>query len=280
MRKALWSIGILVGCILAMGRLGFASEPYGPADAKITIVVMDPMSLPLACDCVQGYAQRKYERLADYLQATLGESVRVVWSESLERGVKEDAKGNVTIVIGKDSVVRAGSQAMQLELQPVAHLTDMNGSTMQHGLFVVRRDDKANTLLDLTGYKIFWGPDACDEKSAAPRAKLEEFDIKSIDGGVCASCSVAAKQLMAESLETKAAAIISSYAEPLLAGCGTIQKGDLRVLGKSEEVPFVSAFVNGKLPREKIDLITKALLEMKSPEMLKALETKNGFLAY
>ncbi len=274
------AMALLAACSIQLN--GLAVDPYGPKDAKITIIVLDPMALPLACDCVQGYAQRKYEKLADYMQASLRESVRVVWAESLTKALEDEtqAAGKATIIIGKDSVVRAGAKSNKLSMVPVAHLTDMNGGIMQHGLFVVRSDDKAATLLDVEGYKFLWGPNDCDEKSAAPKAKLAELELEHQDGNECASCSVAAKQLMAEPADAKLVAVISSYAEPLLAGCGTIKKGDLKVIGKSDEVPFVAAFVDSNLPKEKARQITEALLAMKSPEMLTALETKKGFVEY
>lgn len=274
-------VGLAAGAVLMRTNISFGVEPYGPDDAKITIIVMDPMALPLACDCVQGYAQRKYERLADYLKESLGESVRVVWSESLERAITDQAKGRVTLVIGKDSVVRHGAKKSKLELKPIAHLTDTTGSIKQHGLFVVRQNDKAASLLDIEGYKVLWGPEDCDEKAAAPKAKLKELEIGTKDGGACDSCSVAAKQLLEEPTDAKVAAVISSYAEPLLAGCGSVKKGDLKIVGKSEEVAFVSAFVHGALPESKREAITKALLAMrKSKDMLTALETKDGFVSY
>ena len=37
------------------------------ADDAFHLVVMDPLSKPLSCDCVQGYAQRKYELLGEHL---------------------------------------------------------------------------------------------------------------------------------------------------------------------------------------------------------------------
>lgn len=287
-------LGLLLGVSLPMGAwlgrvakgnegaasLVGSTDPYGPADAKVTIIVMDPMALPLACDCVQGYAQRRYEKLADYLKDRTGQTVRVIWSESLERALKEETQNRVTLVIGKDSVIRYEAKQGKLEMKPIAQLTDMQGGTKQHGLFVVRRDDKAATLLDLQGYKILWGPEKCDEKSAAPREALVDVEVQSVDGGACASCSVAAKQLMAEPQDAKVCAVISSYAEPLLAGCGTIQKGDLRVIGKSEEVPFVSVFVHAQVPAGLTKELTQALLDMQSAEMLAALETKRGFVPY
>jgi ABC-type phosphate/phosphonate transport system substrate-binding protein len=258
----------------------FGVEPYGPKDAEWTIVVMDPMSTPLACDCVQGYAQRRYERLADYLHETTGKTVRVVWSESLTKALDEEANGRAQIVIGKDSVVRSDAKLSQRKLLPVAQLTDTNGSVFQKGFFVVLKEDPAATLLDIEGYTVLWGPEDCEEKTTAPRATLKELEVETKDGDECASCSVAAKQLMADGVSKKEVAVISSYAAPLLEGCGTIKKGDLRIVGESDEVPFVSVFVDAELPENVRKSIGDALTAMKSEAMLQALETKSGFVPY
>lgn len=255
-------------------------DPYGPADADWTIVVMDPMAAPLACDCVQGYAQRKYERLADYLADKTGKKVRVVWSESLTKALAEEAAGKAHIVIGKDSVIRHDAKSSKRDLLPMAQLTDMQGSVMQRGLFVVLKDDPAATLLDIEGYSILWGPEDCDEKSAAPRETLKELEVEIVNGNECASCSIAAKQLAADGLTKKQVAVISSYAAPLLEGCGTIKKGDLRIIGNSDDVPFISVFADANLAKAELDTIARALLQMKSQEMLTALETKEGFVLY
>jgi ABC-type phosphate/phosphonate transport system substrate-binding protein len=274
--------GFLAIWMMAMLLLGSAHavDPYGPADADWTIVVMDPMAAPLACDCVQGYAQRKYERLADYLSGKTGKKVRVVWSESLTKALAEEAKGKAHLVIGKDSVIRHDAKNGKRDLLPIAQLTDMQGSVMQRGLFVVLKDDPAATLLDIEGYSILWGPEDCDEKSAAPRRTLKELELDVADGNECASCSIAAKQLAADGLAKKQVAVISSYAAPLLEGCGTIQKGDLRIVGNSDEVPFISVFADANLSKADQDAIARALLQMKSAEMLTALETKEGFILY
>jgi ABC-type phosphate/phosphonate transport system substrate-binding protein len=276
---AILSIQILVAwmcCSLAVQ----AVDPYGPTDAKLTIVVMDPMAAPLACDCVQGYAQRKYEALGDYLREKTGASTRVIWAESIESASKSAGWKNADIVIGKDSVVRFDTQKNKLDLEPIASLTDTSGSTQQRGLFVVVRDSPVTSLLDIEGFKVLWGPEDCAEKSSAPKQTLKELEIETADGSVCQSCSIAAKELMALPQGSKTVAIISSYAAPLLEGCGTIKKGDLRVVGESSDVPFVSAFVSKSLPEAVRMKIQKSLLEMKSEPMLKALETKSGFVTY
>jgi len=246
---------------------------------SMTLVVMDPLCDRLACDCVEGYAQRKYEVLAEHLQKRTGKKVDVFWGESLEAALEETDK-TADIIVGKHSVVKHNARAASLNIRPVAALTGKDGSTMQTGLIVVRRDDPAVTVADLTGYRIFFGPEECDEKSAAPMALLREHGVP-VPGQreVFGACSQAATQLVELEPSVKAAAVISSYAEPLLEGCGAIEKGDLRVIGISEEVPFVTAFVRQDLPESLQKAIAKSLLEVGDHgEVVKALETQLGFV--
>ena len=272
---------VVISSILATS----ACKGTEPADAiakdSLVMVVMDPMAAPLACDCVKGLAQRKYEKLAEYLEPQLKQKITVVWSESLVLAMKDKSDGRADIIIGKDSVVRSDAARGKLAVAPVASLTDMKGSTKQKGLFVVRASSPVSSLIDIENYQILFGPEECDEKWAAPRAALKELDIPfAASSKSCSSCTVAAKELLEMSQGAKACAVISSYAEPLLEGCGTIKKGDLRVIGESAEVPFVTCFTNQSLPAEKRAALQAALLEMKSAEMLTIMETKSGFVPY
>jgi hypothetical protein len=63
-RRTVLAAGVTLGCAVAMPALGDDSKL-----GDLTIVVMDPLALPLSCPCVKGYAQRKYETLAEYQQA-------------------------------------------------------------------------------------------------------------------------------------------------------------------------------------------------------------------
>ncbi|MDX1926026.1 MAG: PhnD/SsuA/transferrin family substrate-binding protein [Pirellulaceae bacterium] len=262
-----------------------ACQAAEPADAipkdALVMVVMDPMAAPLACDCVKGLAQRKYEKLAEYLEPLLKQKVVVVWSDSLVVAMRDKSDGRADIIIGKDSVVRSDAARSKLRLSPIASLTDLKGSTKQKGLFVVRASSPVTSLIDIEDYQILFGPEECDEKWSAPLAALKELDIPfAATSKSCSSCTVAAKELLEMSQGAKAVAVISSYAEPLLEGCGTIKKGDLRVIGESAEVPFVSCFANQTLSVEKQAALRAALLEMKSTEMLTIMETKSGFVPY
>lgn len=273
------SIGLCCFWVIACSTFVSATESIDKD--KLVMIVMDPMAAPLACDCVKGLAQRKYEKLAEYLEPHLKQKIEVVWSESLVTAIKDKSDGRADIVIGKDSVVRNDAKRGKLMLSPIASLTDTTGSTKQKGFFVVRSSSPASSLLDIEQFQILFGPEECDEKWSAPRATLKELEIPFAESSKsCSSCSVAAKELLEMSQDAKAAAVISSYAAPLLEGCGTIKKGDLRVIGETAAVPFVSCFANQTLSTEKQLALRSALLEMKSPEMLEAMETKNGFVAY
>ncbi|MFN3190133.1 MAG: PhnD/SsuA/transferrin family substrate-binding protein [Aureliella sp.] len=250
-----------------------------PAEAKepLHLVVMDPLSEPLSCDCVQGYAQRKYALLGTYLTKELGRKVVVTWHESLSEAVKETG-GQFDLVIGKHSVVLHDAKELKKEVTPIARLTGKTGEVSQQGLIVVRADDAAESVQDLAGYQVFFGPEEADEKSAAPRKLLKLADVKLSGEKVYGACSEAAVALMKLPKDAKAAAVISSYAEPLLEGCGSIQKGDLRVLARTSDVPFITAFVRADLPNELISRLNESLqLVATNPALLVGLETLVGF---
>ena len=252
------------------------------ASAPLTVIVMDPLSAPLACDCVKGYAQRKYEKLGEYLKSELKRPVKVVWSESLTDALEQKTKGNVDLAIGKHSVVLADAKEAKISVKPVALLTGTDGSTTQTGLFIVRKLDAAMSMKDLAGYRILFGPADCDEKSAAPMALLKKSGLP-VPNPVetSPSCSDAAKELIAFPDSEKAAAVVSSYAQPLLEGCGAIKKGDVRVIGESAPVPFITAFINDKLDKKTQTALTEALLRTGTQAgLLIALETQKGFVPF
>lgn len=260
-----------------------AAEPAADSDTKpeLTIGIMDPLAAPLACDCVKGYANRQYLRLAEWLETSLDVKSQVYFSNSLADLKDKKSTVRCDLVIGKFSVVEHQSKAIGQSLKPVASLTDSEGHTTQRGLFAVRSDCAAATLLDLNGAVFYLGSDDCDEKWAAPRQLIEQMEIEMADESKSfASCSEAAKALLELPKETLACAVISSYAAPLLEGCGTIKRGDLKIIGQTDELPFITAFVNDQLPSTVREAIAKALCQPMSSELKQLLETEKGFLPY
>ncbi len=277
-------IGQLAGLLFAIGAMGYAPHGFAADEGRsrsLILIVMDPLSAPLACDCVQGYAQRKYEKLGLFLAKRLKREVKIVWAESIQSAFKE-TDHQADIVIGKHSVALANAAELKLDLLPIASLTDKEGKLTQTGLFVVRKDDSAQALSDFNGYRMMFGPSDCDEKYAAPIASLRSANIEIPEKPeTFAACSVAATKLLELPSDEKAAAVISSYAAPLLEGCGTIKKGDIRVIGETEPVRFVTAFVNKSLDESTRNELNDALLAAgENADLLIALETDSGFVEF
>jgi outer membrane protein assembly factor BamB len=74
--------------------------------------------------------------------------------------------------------------------------------------------------------------------------------------------------------------VIPGYGLPLLEGCGSVKPGNLKVLGKTQPVPFITVFLADSIPAEKRDKILKVLLNIKGEaKLLKAMESRDGFKA-
>src|SRR5438477_718438 len=273
---------LTIACAALFAPVAAAADP-----APLTVVVMDPLALPLSCPCVAGYAQRDYDKLGKFLEGQLGRPVKVEFAETLTGALEKKTQGKADLVIGKYSVVLAGAKKHNMGMAPVAALTGKDGATTQTGLVVVPAKDPALTIADLKGYRIIFGPEECDEKHAAALALLKENDVTPKEREVqpkakvetCSACSDGAETILQLGPNVRAATVISSYAAPLLEGCGHVKKGDLRILGTTAPVPFVTAFVNDSMPHAERDSITKALMAVHDhPPLMTALETKNGFV--
>jgi ABC-type phosphate/phosphonate transport system substrate-binding protein len=275
-RREAIAMGLSAAALTAGARVVQAADK--PA---FTMVIMDPLALPLSCPCVKGYAQRNYDKLGEFLEKQTGHSVRVVFDESLSKAVRTKTEGKADIVIGKHSVVKADAKKLNRGFTHVAALTGKDGKTTQTGLVVIPSKDPARRLSDLNGYRIIFGPEECDEKHSAALALLRQHKVtveKKLE--TCSACSDGATTILELGPDVRAATVISSYAAPLLEGCGTIKKGDLRVLGTTDPVPFVAAFISDSLSQSERDSILHALLKVgEQPELLSALETKSGFEA-
>jgi ABC-type phosphate/phosphonate transport system substrate-binding protein len=249
-------------------------------EKTFVLLVMDPLSADLSCPCVNGYGQRNYDKLGKFLEGKVGRAVAVVYGESLAGALKKSG-GKGHLVIGKDSVVRTTAPDNKVAVTHLAALTGKDGKTTQTGLICVAAADKAITAADLKGYTIYFGSAAAEEKSAAAVKALKEFGLdlpEKLDR--CATCSEGAMKALEEAKAgKKVAVVISSYAHPLLEGCGTIKKNELRVIGETDPVPFIAAFATGSLSLTDRDTVKAALLEVgKNKDLCTALETKGGFI--
>jgi outer membrane protein assembly factor BamB/ABC-type phosphate/phosphonate transport system substrate-binding protein len=245
----------------------------------LTLVVMDPLALPLSCPCVKGHAQRLYEKLGEHLEKELGRPVTVLFSDGLSKILRAEAGKKVDLIIGKQSVVKFDAKINDLEIRPLAMLTDKEGKDTLTGLIVVAKDDPAKKLDDLKGYKILFGPPDCDEKYTAAAEALQKAGIElPTKLETRPGCSDSVLEML-EHREKPTAAVISSYAAALLEGCGTIEKGAIRVVGETQPVPFVAVYAAQKMDKDILKKITSALESVKKhSDLLTALESKSGFV--
>lgn len=281
MRQRDWLGGLGVLLLVACPGWGAAADDKQEANpATLTVVVMDPLAEPLSCPCVQGYAQRKYQKLGEFVEALLERPVRIAYSDSLVAALKEKTSGRADLVIGKHSVVEHDARQAGLALRHVAALTGKDGATTQTGLIVVRSQDPAQSVSQLKGYRLIFGPAESDEKYSAAFDLLREHGVDVPEKPETrVVCDEGATTILELPEKEHGAAVISSYAKPLLEGCGTVKKGDLRVVGQTKPVPFVGAFVRKGLDADLARKLTAALLVVgRDVEMCLALETKQGFI--
>jgi len=256
--------------------IGLTFAPASAEDAPLVMVIMDPLAVQLACECVEGYAQRDYLQLETLLEARLGREVQTIFAESIPEAMTR-AAAPPHLVIGKRSVVEFDASAAGLALRPLAMLTGKQGETTLTGLFVVRRDDPAQTIEDIADHRIVLGPREATEKHAAALEALGgSFALAPDRLETRATCNSAAAALLDGDAD---AAVISSYALPLFEGCDIVDRGDLRVVGSTAPVPFVTAFVTEHLPTAEDHRVLDALMAATSDvALLHALESRDGFV--
>jgi outer membrane protein assembly factor BamB/ABC-type phosphate/phosphonate transport system substrate-binding protein len=271
------ALGTVLLALLPGGLLGGSTaSPAVSGKESLRIVVMDPLAVQLACKCVEGFAQRRYERLGKFLESRLDRPVQLTFAESLHQVAKPPV-GDTDLIIGKWSVVVFDAASAKLPVHPLADLTDTAGSTDLVGLFVVRSDDMARSIAGLKGRTVLFGPAEAAEKHAAAFAALQEHGIP-VPKPPCTtpSCNESALAVVEKKADC---AVISGYALPLLEACQAVERGSLRVVGTTRPLPFVTAFATARVSEQTERAITDALLAVRTDRaLLAAMESRDGFL--
>jgi outer membrane protein assembly factor BamB len=267
---------ILAGMLGAGSALGKPREP-------VALVVMDPLAKELACACVKGFGQRDYRKLAARLEKAIKQPVKIEFSddltETLEGNAGRAATSPQVIVIGDQSLVAQGAKKAGLKSHPVCDLTDVDGNTTLPALFIVRSGDPAKEPKDFAGRKILFGVPDADEKHAAALSALRDAGAESGTTERRGSFSEAALDVLDSQSSPAPVAVIPGYAMRLLEGCGSVKPGNLRVIGKTRAVPFITVFVSDSIPAEKEEKIVASLLSIKSDaKFLNAMESRDGFI--
>jgi ABC-type phosphate/phosphonate transport system substrate-binding protein len=268
-----------VVCWFTVAACGLTAPCFAGDRLPLTMVVMDPLALPLSCPCVKGLAQRRYDKLGTFLEKQLDRPVKVLFSDNLSKIIRGETGKRIGLIVGKRSVVQFDARINDVPVRPMMMLTGKDGKTTLTGLIVVRKDDPAQKLADLKGYAVLFGPPDCDEKFQAAGESLHkvgiEFPAKPETRPGCSDSVIA----MLENPKKPTAAVISSYAAALLEGCGTIEKGAIRTVGETQPVPFVTVFFTEEV-NETLGARIQASLSAvnQHPDLLTALESKRGFL--
>ena len=275
-----WALSILLAIGLAAPGMAKDKSTGAMNQKPIVLVAMDPLAKELACACVRGYAQRDYHQLAAQIGKQIGQRVVVKFSDDLTNAITELDPGQEAIVVAKCSVVERDAPGAGFKYRTLCRLTDKEGSTMLTGYFVAKSSDTATRIEDVAGRRVLFGSANADEKYSAALAAMKAAGIpvpKVIE--TRAACSDAAMDVVDSTEMPPPVGLISSYALPLLHGCGTIKKGDLKVIGQTGAVPFVTVFCSASMSEEKQQKILDALFAItKSRKLMKAMETKNGFV--
>jgi ABC-type phosphate/phosphonate transport system substrate-binding protein len=254
----------------------FAAEPF-------VIAVLDPLAKQLACDCVAGFVQRDYRALTDQLRivdANRFAGIELVFTGSLQAAIEKSSQKRVDMMIGKDSVVRRELQQMKLPAKAIARLTDQKGGTDFTGLVIVAAGDSAKSVSDLKKHKLLLGSPDCDEKHAAAIKLFAKHGISVPEKpDIADNCTEAGLAILENESEQPMATVVSDYALALIEGCQTIEKDSLRVLDKTEPVPYISVFVTTTDDAETLEILYTVLSTLE-PKQLKALESKDGFVPY
>lgn len=266
-------VGIAVICTLLTGMLSLARAES--VTNTLYISVGDPLAKENACDCVKGYAQRDYHALGKHLSRQLKRPVEVVFAAGVAAAELRCGE-KPHLVIQKVSVARADFAAVSCKASLIAMLSGLDGVTTLHGLFVVPKASPIRSLLDLGGKRLMLGPADSEEKNGAALKTLAEPGVKPAAPLLEApSCNAAAGALARGEADV---AVISSYAKPLIVACGAAEEGELRVIGRTDPVPFVGVFATDRLSSKDQALVCAALLDSITPELMTALESSRGFV--
>jgi ABC-type phosphate/phosphonate transport system substrate-binding protein len=271
--------GVLTLALVVLGGNFGWSQPRKTEPAPLLLVVMDPLAKELACACMAGYGQRDYRKLAAQLESTLKQRVNIEFSDDLADTLTLVGAGHEVMVVGERSRVAHGAKQAELNCRPVCELTDPDGSTTITGSFVVQARDPAQELKDLAGRKVFFGLAETETNHAATQAALRAAGITNAGSPEKRqSYSDAALDVLDSQATPLPVAVIPAYGLRLLEGCGSIKRGELRVIGKTDPVPFVTVFLADNIAPEKEQKILKLLLGLKSDaKLLKAMESRDGF---
>ncbi len=253
---------------------GVDMQLSAPRGEPLQVVVMDPLCGPLRHDGLSRPA-RDYTPLGRLLREILHRQVRFSYGDHWAG--TPAAQRAADLIIGKDSTVVAEAARVNELVRPVARLTDEQGGTGICGLFIVRRNDPAQTPGDLADHTIVFGPPAEQERHWLALATLSQQGVTPVPPLETAPTSLDALQRLAQNQAD--AAVISSANLALVEDGTAANQGAFRVVGRTASQPFITVFATSRIGPATEQTIAEALLSVKAqPPLLKALQSRAGFV--
>ncbi len=249
-------------------------DVYQPEPLRV--VVTDPLCTRIASDCLKDHAGRDYTPFGRFLEDRLGRPVELSYAESAGE-ILRSRRGQIDLIVGKASAVSFDAAEVNEPVRPIARLTDGNDSTEVSGLFIVRMKGPAQAIGDLADHRILFGLRRDAERHAAALAVLAEHGVTPVPPlQIVPDC---AEALAAVAKGDADAAIIPSYALPLLDGFAGVEKGMLRVLGRTPAQPLVQAFGTARLSPSTERAVVDTLLSVRADsQLLAAMASNSGFV--
>lgn len=235
-----------------LGSLLLAASLHAAGDSarRLLIGVNDPLCKRCACSCVGDSAIRAYDGTAAKVAADAGLTLEFKYYEE-DSLMREDVlAGRLDGLIAKTWTGAALAREAGRKFDRIADVRMPAGEKDGlAGVFVVPATSKVKTLADLRGRRVVFGPKSAYEKSWSAFSSLEAAGVKLTDvkADEVPSCKTAVVQLMEDRADV---AVISSYA--VRYGCvGVVaEKGDIREIGATPAIPFISVFVDERVPGE------------------------------
>lgn len=278
MGNGAWLRSLALALMLVFWAAGASAQAPSKESEPFTMIVLDPLAKELACACVKGYGQRDYRKLAARLETVLKQPVGIEFSDDLADTLATIGVQREYIVAGERSLVAHGAKAAGLPCTVLCDLTGQEGETSLNALFLVRANDPAKELKDIGARKVLFGVPEADAKHAAATETMRAAGVKPSATEQRLPYTDAALDVLDSEESPLPVAVVPGYALRLLQGCGSINPGDLRVIGKTEMVPFISLFVSDNIPTPKEKKILETLLAVKDDaKLLKEMESKAGF---
>jgi outer membrane protein assembly factor BamB len=277
-KKGLWAIlPIPFGLLgLWLWRLdsGIDTQLGAPRGEPLQVVVMDPQGGPLRRDGLSRPA-RDYAPLGRLLTETLHRQVEFSYGDGWAG--TPAAQRAADLIIGKDSTVAAEAARLNEPVRPLARLTDERGETGICGLFVVRRNDPAQTPGDLADHTIVFGPPAEPERHSLALAALSQQGVVPVPPLETApTCRDALQRITRRQAD---AAVISSANLALVEDGTAVNQDAFRVIGRTVSRPFITVFATSRIGPATERTIAEALLSVKAqPPLLQALQSRAGFV--